>query len=111
MSQRIMSGLIDWTGQTTPNGLLVKGIAQRHPLRWNVQCSRCKVQFVEHHSAIAYIRCRSANCGLEREREQARELARSRYMLSGGGGDSDEAMRASDTDSMRRFIDYQRGTK
>ena len=105
---RVMSGVYDWTGQETRQGLFVHGIAQRHPLRWNVQCQRCKSQWVEHHVSVPYAPCRNNNCGLAREREQARELARSRYMPI-SNRDSDELQRAADHDSLRRQLDYERG--
>ena len=110
MSQRVMSGVYDWTAQETKNGLYVHGIAQRHPLLWDVQCRYCKSRWRESAVSVGYAPCRNVNCRLERERAEQLEAARSRYRFI-SEGDSDAAQRAADPDSLRRQLDYERGKR
>ena len=80
MSTRVMSGIEDLHGQTTANGLRVELLVSRRPVVWLLRCTRCGSSWNEPHITVRHAPCRNVNCRLERERQQAQEQVRQRYL-------------------------------
>lgn len=92
--QRVMQGLVDYTGTTNQNGIVVEQMASRNPLRWFVRCTRCSSNWIADHRQIEYLACRNSQCGKD-SLEPSRTLAQT--------GQAITAVRSRDSQSAREY--------
>ncbi len=96
---RVMSGIVDYSKTTNPNGIYVDRMAPRKPgggPRYFVRCTRCGSKWVCDHQKLSYLSCQNQTC--RRAWEDANRASQK--------GKSVSSVRSEiDPDGLRHYLD------